>query len=230
MSNKQKTYVGLKKAGLYSYPPYEKGLCGPKANRNENLSLILNFIKKPVPTFEEEERVRKLLLRFPVVCGYYRQLAKLSGTYNIFNETVVGNYWVGGRLLDKATKKNCNGVLPFHTYHVLFIGSTGNIKFDLAARDLCRITLAKVVKTQLAIKKVLVEYRPLAQKNEKIFLNGEIRGEVDWDAERVSQLAPGNFVSLHWGKIIEVLNHSEALALKQYTSIAIDIYNSRVAE
>lgn len=230
MPNKQKTYTGLKKASLYSCPPYERGLCGPKLCRSENLSLMRNFIRNPAPAYEEEEMIRKILQRFPVVCGYYQKLAKISGIGDIFDATVVGNYWVGGRLLDKVTKKNSNGILPFHAYHVLFVGSsTGNVKFDLKARDLCRITLARVVKTQLAIKKVLVKYRPLAEVNGKIVLADEICEEVDWGTER-PELTPGSPVSLHWGKIIEILTNSEAFTLKQYTSIAIDMYNSRAAE
>ena len=87
---------------------------------------------------------------------------------------------------------------------------------DIQAADICRISWGIVKEPGL------IEYQPL-KKTEKGFTLGEcIVKEINWNKDFIPVLKKGDWVSIHWNTMIEILRKEEVENLEEYTQKTLD--------
>lgn len=196
------------------------------------------------------KQTRKILSGFEAAFSYYKLIARCNKIADPFDQKVVEAYWIGNKLLEKIpfyliertvlseftkpsllskkrakniVKKIPKGVVPHHSFHVLFIGSiTGRIKLTNKLLDVCRVGWGRVknVKCNLTIK-----YKPLIVKNNKYYLDKVVDKKITWDRRFLSKLKTGDIVSFHWDKACQVLTKKQEENLEKYTRKNLDIFN-----
>lgn len=213
----------LKFALSYSLPPYKLGFCGPQDK--ESKKVIFDFLTDKKVNLK---KIIKILQEFKSVYSYYKLIAKSNKIKAPFDRKVIEAYWLGNKLLDqvkfsdlkkmiltqfvgpnllsqekalKIINKVPSGILPHHSFHVLFIGSiTGRIELKGKLLDLCRISWGQVksVNKQQTTNnsKIVVEYQPLVVKKNLVYLGKPINKEIIWPLylprkNNIPQLAAG---------------------------------------
>ena len=236
----------LRQALLYSFTPNRLGFCGPQDNKSGKIIFDYLANKKE----KEDKIIKKILKNFQGVYLYCRLIAKKNRIKDPFDSRVLEAYWIGNSLLEKITfsdlknlissefvgpklltknkalnivNKIPEGVLPHHSFHVLFIGSiTGSIILKGKLLNLCRISWGRVkrIKNNGANKQekqIIVQYRPLAIKNKKIYLGKIKNKEILWDSKFLPELKAGDAVSFHWNFVCGILSGSQRKNLEKYT-------------
>jgi len=223
---------GLKLAVLFGLYPNRLGFCGPReASDKDILSRWLAGERI------SEEIIRNILRGFEGAFPYYKLIAKSNNIKDPFNEKVVSAYWIGNNFLENVsiidlretiTKEfSKKGLLsksvaeekaklipatsiPHHSFHVLVIGSvTGRVTLKGKLLDLCRIRCGKVLHYINGSREVTVCYNigDLAQH------------VVSLDSNLVGSVNKGDFVAIHWGNVVKVLNSIDVALLKKYTKV-----------
>lgn len=233
--------LGLKLAVRYSLPSCQLGFCGPRDQASQKTLYDFASGKKV-----SEEKVRKILEKFEAMCPYLRLIASSNGLEDPFDEQVVKALWIGNKLLDKVKVEDLHqliitdftqpgllskeetekcaaqipeGVVPHHSFHVLFLGSiTGRVNLTGVLKDLCRIGWGKV--TEVKSGKLKVKSKPLVL-GEKMWLGKEIEKEVEWDERIVPEIKESDWVSFHWGQVCERLSKEDVVNLERYTKKTI---------
>lgn len=238
---------GLKLAVRYSLPSCRLGFCGPRGRASQKT--LHDFVSgKKV----EEEKVRKILGKFEAVYPYLHLIATSNQIKDPFNERVVRAYWVGNELLDRVktsdlrkailtdftkpdllSKENAKkrasqikkGMVPHHSFHVLFLGSiSGRVKLEGALKDLCRIGWGKVIEVSAKggsasggkREKLKVKSKPLLI-GKKMHLGKEAEKEVEWEKALIPEVKEGDWVSFHWGRVCDRLSEEDVANLEYYT-------------
>lgn len=128
------------------------------------------------------------------------------------------------------------GGIPHHNFHVMNIFiRTGHHSAPqtLATMDNCRISWGRVLEdvTEDGVgnesaggKNYLVRMQPLEYRDGKLFL-GSPTTKVTTSITLLPQ--KGQWVSIHWGYICEVLNSVQQNTLKRYTDFAITYANKK---
>lgn len=108
---------------------------------------------------------------------------------------------------------------------------TINGKFKKELLDVCLIKWGKIGKignpkpeirnSKLEVKVVVDNYQPLENKGGKFYLGGLQRREIIWNKLLIPKLKIGDWVSIHWGYVIERLSKEDLANLKKYTKVNI---------
>ena len=220
----------------YGFMPNRLGYCGPDENRRLFDHAVAG---------EVDRSLFPSLARFLGPLPYLRAIAAGAGIPDVFDDRVVEAYWIGNGLLDTFASRELHdalrerlrrqlpprimdlvadkvpaGALPHHSFHVLDVWLRlgrldGNV---VATLDNCRVSAGTVTSVEGAT--VGVERRPLVLRAGKLALG---RPESVYAARLidgrgfVTDLAPGDLVSLHWGWVCERLSARQAAALDRYT-------------
>lgn len=188
--------------------------------------------------------LRELLGTFTGALPYLRLIAEANGMRDPFDPRVVEAYWIGNELLegvevrqlydslrerfgkqlqgrtrDLVLGKAPAGARPHHSFHVLDVHSrVGELPQTLATLDSCRISWGRV--TSVSGGEAVVERQPLALRDGALVLDGarseravrQIEGQGFADDAKT-----GDWVSLHWGWVCEVLSDAQRRSLERYT-------------
>lgn len=224
---------GVKLAISYGYVPCKLGLCGPQEKKKKEL--IARYLKG---NDKLEGKIKNILKEFKGAYPYYRLIARANKISNPFNFKVVEAYWVGNDLLEKVSvaafgamiKKDFvplgkvstemiaklpKNALPYHNFHVLFIGSvTGKLDATQAAQDACRVSWGEVA--GLRGKELMVKRRSL-KFGKKIALGKTVLKKINWNKEILPEIKKGDHVSIHWNTAIAKLNSAQLKNIIRYT-------------
>src|ERR1700736_1978001 len=208
----------------YAFMPNRLRYCGGDDNR----TLFEYGIESTV-----DGGLTPLLRRFNGARPYLPPIARTNGIADPFDARVVDAYWIGNPLLDTVEVRQLYdhlldrfgkqlqgrtrqlvlgkapaGARPHTSFHVLDVHSrVGDLPSTLHTLDHCRVSWGKV--TRVEAGEVLVDRQPLeicqgklvlgTPRSERMVRQVDGRGFADCTQ-------PGDWVSLHWGWVCEVLS------------------------
>lgn len=231
----------------FSLMPNKLGFCGPKDSTN----LLLNCaLGRKV----DKGKVKEILKRFE---SLYPYLELIGRKHNLdpFDYKVVEAYWLGNELLDGFTREDMvelvndlagrglirsladklidtmpDYAIPFHLFHVLFVGVgsvTKSVENNIETMDKCRISLANV--KRIMTNKVFLSWRELQREDGELILvyveNDDNSKSFDYDS-RLTPLKPNDDVAVHWNYPVKILNYDELCNLRRYTHKVLRTINS----
>ncbi len=241
------TQAGVLRFIHYGFMPNRLGYCGPDDNRR----LFDHGVAG-----EADGSLLPSLARFLGPLPYLRAIAAGAHIPDLFDERVVEAYWIGNDLLsqfashelyealrerfrkelppkimDLIADKIPAGALPHHSFHVfdvwLRVGKLdGNV---IATLDHCRISWGKV--TSVDGPTIGVERSPLVLHEGRLRLATPELVHVTRMMDGrgfVTELAPGDTVSLHWGWVCERLSEHQAQDLERYTGHHVRLANQTI--
>jgi len=229
---------GIAICARYAFAPNYFHYCGPQKQKD---------LKEYIGTHTTDKGLVAILNHFETLYPYLLFIASQNHIPNPFDPRVVEAYWLGNTLLDhvkisafanhltdtlalkkKIPKKEFTPFMdhaaygtPNHTYHVLnvFI-RTGHhvVPQTLATMDSCRISWGQIIEDGL------VKTQPLEYVGGKLQLGNPVLKTVTSIG-----VAPqkGQFVSLHWGYICDVLTGVQLRKLQLYTAHALRSANKQ---
>lgn len=219
----------------YAFMPNHLGFCG-----SDHDTTILEYATEGVV----DGGLRPLIESFAGAAPYLRLIATVNGIADPFDARVVEAYWLGNDLLEHVEVAQLHealrgdlgkrlggkakawidrvapaGARPHHNFHVFDVyRRIRDSETTMRSMDMCRISWGRVLSEEGA--ELLVERRPLAVQEGRLALGApepvlatrkfEGRGFAD-DAR------PGDWVSLHWNWVCEVISESELQRLARYT-------------
>ena len=142
---------------------------------------------------------------------------------------VAGNAWE--RLADTIPA----GAVPTHAYHVFsvypWVGllRTGSTEHALHVLDRCRVRWGHVVHCEGDA--AFVRSRLLEWDGRALHLGAPVVEEAVRATDGlgfVGDLAPGDWVALHWHWVCDRLSATQLAALRRYTATQLDLVNRRV--
>jgi hypothetical protein len=235
--------AGLLRFIHYSFMPNRLGYCGPDRNQ-----LLFDH----AIAGEADRSLLPTLTQFLGPMPYLRAVARGAGLRDPFDERVVEAYWVGNELLERADAHDLfeslhdrfrrqlprevmevvagkvpSGARAHHSFHVFDVWrQVARLDGDVLAQiDACRISWGRVVAVDGA--SVTVERPPVVVQDAKLALGPAARSTalrlIDGRGF-VTELVPGDVVSMHWGWVCERLSPRQAAHLERYTR-----HNMRVA-
>jgi Family of unknown function (DUF6390) len=185
-----------------------------------------------------------LLRRFTGALPYLQLIARANAIADPFDVRVVEAYWLGNALLDRVEVRQLYdslaerfgkhlhgrarelvlakapaGARPHHSFHVLDVHSrVGELEHSLSTLDSCRVSWGRVA--ALAGAEVVVERQPLVLRQGQLVLGAaqperalrQVEGRGFADSAQV-----GDWVSLHWSWVCEVLADRQRASLERYT-------------
>lgn len=196
-----------------------------------------------------------LLRRFSGALPYLQLIARSNGLSDPFDARVVEAYWLGNELLDGIEARQLYddlrarfrgqiqgrtrdlvlgkapaGARPHHSFHVLDVHSRlGELTNTMQTLDACRVSWGRVQRAEGG--ELVVERQPLALRGGKLTLDPP-------QAERVvrqvdgrgfaDEARAGDWVSLHWGWVCEVLTARQRAHLERYTRHHLAIANQTI--
>lgn len=238
--------TGTSRFVRYAFMPNRLHYCGGDDN-----SVIFDYAIEGV----REPPLDTMLRKFTGAMPYLSLIARSNGIADPFDERVVEAYWLGnsllagvevrqlhdallerfskqlqGRTRDWLLAKAPAGARPHHNFHVFDVHSrVGEIEHSLDTMDNCRISWGKVVQVDGA--ELVVERQPLtlvegklalgASKQERAVRQVDGRGFADG-------ASVGDWVSLHWGWVCEVLDPLQQRNLAHYTDDHIRLANPTI--
>jgi len=226
----------------YAFMPNHLGYCGG----NENEVLLEHAVEgRPDP------RLGPMLVKFTGAVPYLRTIAAANGIGDPFDLRVVEAYWLGNELLDRVEaadlyrslderfgahlpaklraqvlRKPPAGAKPFvlDVYRHLESEQVG-----MAAMENCRISWGQVREVDGA--SVTVDRQPLVlvggelalgpARAERVLRAFEGRGFAD-------DLAPGDWVSVHWGWVCEALDARRLANLRRASAAHLALANQTI--
>jgi len=231
----------------YGFMPNRLSYCGPVG---ENRTLfdygIAGFA---------DGGLTPLLRRFTGALPYLQLIARANGISDAFDARVVEAYWLGNELLDAVEVRQLHdallerfgkqlqgrtrdlvlgkapaGARPHHSFHVLDVHSrVSEMDSTLQTLDQCRVSWGKVA--QIRAGEMLVDRQPLVLREGKLVLGDARAGLVARQVDGrgfVDAARPGDWVSLHWGWVCEVLTHRQRTNLDRYTRHHLAIANQTI--
>ena len=228
----------------YGFMPNRLQYCGPTG---ENRTLFEYGIEGV-----SDGGLPPLLGKFTGALPYLKLIARANGLADPFDARVVEAYWIGNELLDRVEVRQLYdalaqrfgkqltgrtrelvlgkapaGARPHHSFHVLDVHSrVGEMDSTLRTLDECRVSWGKVVRVEGA--ELMVERSPLVLREGKLVLDvprqARVMRQVDGRgfADRAQ---PGDWVSLHWGWVCEVLDERERRNLERYSRYHLTLAN-----
>lgn len=227
----------------YAFMPNRLQYCGGDDNRT-----ILEYAVADV----REPPLDRMLRKFSGALPYLQLIARRNGIADPFDERVVEAYWIGNdllervearelydhlreryrgelspRVMDRVAAKAPAGARPHHSFHVLDVHSrVGEMESTLRTLDECRVSWGNVVGVEGA--ELLVERPALVLREGKLVLDAPRRERVmrQLDGRGFADRAqPGDWVSLHWGWVCEVLSERERRNLERYSRYHLALAN-----
>ena len=199
--------------------------------------------------------LRDLLGRFTGALPYLRLIARANHIADPFDARVVEAYWLGNELLegvevrqlydailerfgkqlqgrtrDLVLGKAPAGAHPHHSFHVLDVHSrVGELPATVQTLESCRVSWGRVCTIDRG--ELVVERQPLVLAAGKLMLDAprrervvrQVEGRGFADAAKV-----GDWVSLHWGWVCEVLTERQRANLEKYTREHLAIANQTI--
>lgn len=237
------TVAGTSRFIRYAFMPNRLHYCG-----GDNNSVIFDYGVEGV----REPPLEAMLRKFTGAMPYLSLIARSNGIDDPFDERVVEAYWLGnsllsgvevrqlhdalaerfskqlqGRTRDWLLAKAPAGARPHHNFHVFDVHSrVGEIEHSLETMDNCRISWAKVTRVEGA--ELVVERQALTLANGQLALGAPVleRAVRQVDGRGFADSAfIGDWVSLHWGWVCEVLTPSQHSNLARYTADHLRIAN-----
>ena len=227
----------------YAFMPNRLQYCGG----DDNATLLEHAV-----TGEAYAGVVPALRKFTGAMPYLTLLARENGIADPFDARVVEAYWLGNELLDRVEVRGLyetlrgrygkqlsprlmelvagkapRGARPHHSFHVFDVHSrAGELEHSLATMENCRISWGRVTQAQGA--ELVIARPPLVLRDGRLEL-GEPR------PERVlrqvggygfaDDAQVGDWVSVHWGWVCEVLDERSLCNLDRYTRHHLRIAN-----
>lgn len=230
----------------YGFMPNRLRYCGGDDNRTLFEYGIEQVIDGGLPP---------LLNRFTGALPYLQLIARANSIADPFDERVVEAYWIGNELLDVVEVRQLYdalqvrfgkqlhgrlrnlvlgkapaGARPHHNFHVFDVHSrVGELEHSLETMDQCRVSWGKVLRTAGA--ELVVERQPLVLSEGKLALGPEEPVRVLRQVEGhgfADQVAPGDWVSLHWGWVCEVITPRQQANLARYTAHHLRLANQTI--
>jgi hypothetical protein len=199
--------------------------------------------------------LQPLLRQFSGALPYLQLIARSNGIADPFDARVVEAYWIGNELLegvevrqlydallarfgkqltgrtrDLVLGKAPAGAQPHHSFHVLDVHSrVGEMENTLRTLDQCRVSWGRV--TGVAGAELVVERQPIVLQAGKLALAEARTERVVRQVEGkgfVEAAQPGDWVSIHWGWVCEVLDARQLRQLERFTRRHLAIANQTV--
>jgi len=237
---------GLLRFIRYAFMPNHLGYCGGDDNQ---------LLLEQAAAGEADAGLPPLLARFTGATPYLRSIAVGNAIADPFDARVVEAYWIGNSLLERVDARNLyetletrfggqltgkarelvlrkppRGAKPYHLFHVIDVYrhlEGGDL--SMSAMDGCRISWGQVKAVDGT--SLLVDRRPLVELDGKLAL-GEAR--ADHVLREVSGrgfaagTAVGDWVSIHWGWVCEVLDSRGLANLRHWTDVHLAIANETI--
>jgi len=230
----------------YAFMPNHLGYCG--GNENE---VLFEHATDGRP----DSRLAAMLVKFTGAVPYLRTIAAANGIGDPFDPRVVEAYWLGNELLDhveaadlyrslderfgahlpakvrdQVLRKPPAGAKPYHLFHVLDVyRHLESESVGMAAMESCRISWGQVREVDGA--SVTVDRQPLAMVDGKLAL-GEARAERVLRAFEgrgfADGVAPGDWVSIHWGWVCETLDARRLGNLRRASAAHLALANQTI--
>jgi hypothetical protein len=230
----------------YAFMPNRLRYCGGDDNRT-----LFEYGTEGV----SDGGLQPLLRQFSGALPYLKLIAQANNLADPFDARVVEAYWIGNELLegvevrqlydallerfdkqltgrtrDLVLGKAPAGAHPHHSFHVLDVHSrVGELGNTMRTLDECRVSLGHVMSVEAA--ELVVERQPVGMCDGKLVLE-EARTErvlrqVDGRGF-AEDAAPGDWVSIHWGWVCEVLDDRQRRNLERYTRYHLAIANQTI--
>ncbi|MEX2425214.1 MAG: DUF6390 family protein, partial [Thermomicrobiaceae bacterium] len=228
----------------YAFMPNRLRYCG---GTDDNRTIFEYGIEREV-----DRGLEPLLRKFTGALPYLQLIARANNIADPFHERVVDAYWIGnellegvevrqlydsllerfGKQLDGRTKewvlgKAPAGARPHHNFHVFDVHSrVGQLENTLETMDQCRVSWGKVV-AQEGIE-LIVERQPLRLREGKLALGPPERFQALRQIEGkgfIEQAQVGDWVTIHWSWVCEVISDRQLRALIRYTDHHLNLAN-----
>lgn len=196
-----------------------------------------------------------LLRQFSGAMPYLKLIARANNVADPFDARVVEAYWIGNELLegvevrqlydallerfgkqltgrarDLVLGKAPAGAHPHHSFHVLDVHSrVGELGDTLRTLDECRVSLGRVVRVEGA--ELVVERQHVVMRAGKLVLDEALTERVLRQVDGrgfAEDAAPGDWVSIHWGWVCEVLDDRQRRNLERYSRHHMAIANQTI--
>ncbi len=238
--------AGMLRFIRYAFMPNRLQYCGG----DDNATLLASAV-----TGEAHSGLPPLLRKFTGAMPYLSLIARENDIPDPFDARVVEAYWLGNELLDRVEVRGLydslrerygkqlsprllelvagkapRGARAHHSFHVFDVYSrTADADQSLATMESCRISWGRV--TQVCGGTLVIERPPLVLVDGKLVL-GESRHE------RVlrevgghgftNDVRVGDWVSVHWGWVCEVLTARQQSNLERYTRQHLALANRTI--
>jgi Family of unknown function (DUF6390) len=196
-----------------------------------------------------------LVRRFTGAVPYLQLIARANALPDPFEARVVEAYWLGNDLLERVEVRRLYdallerfgkqlqgrtwelvlgkapaGARPHHSFHVLDVHSrVGELGDTLETLNDCRVSWGRVLRVEGA--ELVVERPPLILRDGKLALDDarpeRVLRQVDGRGF-ADDARPGDWVSLHWGWVCEVLTERQRANLERYTRHHLAIANQTI--
>ncbi len=197
---------GLKLAAKYSY------VC-ERARLLKISEALRSFFQHNIGNEKIIEKFLKGLASF----NFYQKIAQLNQK-NVFDEEVISFYWKGSpKLKGEEFIHNNSTLLPIVQLRM------NQIVSELV--DECVVHPARIVEKTHDDKDYWAEYRPIIKTNRglKLGKKSEIRAVNELNLE----LKEGDWITIHFRRIIETISRKEAEHLERLTKKALKNFNKR---
>lgn len=230
----------------YAFMPNHLGYCGGTANE---------LLLEQAAGGQVESRLTPLLNQFTGAVPYLRAIAAANRIGDPFDERVVEAYWLGNDLLagvdardlyqtlearfgrqlppklrEQVLRKPPEGAKPFHFFHVVDVyRHLERETVGMAAMENCRISWGQVRSVDGAA--VVVDRQPLTWVGGRLTLGEAVPERVLRSFDGLgfaAEVAAGDWVSLHWGWVCEVLDPVRLANLRRWTDHHLVIANRTV--
>lgn len=237
--------AGLQMFARYAYPPNERGYCGP----DDHLAM-LEYRTAGV----SDAGLKDLAQAFHGPWPYLKLMAERTGAGDPFSYKLVEAYWVGNELVDQigsfdfgnmvedkfkprvgADWSKMSEAIPtgisHHSFHVFvtypWVGLLDSGRGEaLEILDRCRIRWGRVA--AIEGDRVVVDSQPLEWDGSQLRL-GDPRPETvvrAVDGLTLSRpLASGDWVSMHWRWVCDVLSRTQLAHLRRLSLRQLDATN-----
>lgn len=237
---------GLVRFIRYAFMPNHLGYCGGAGDQ---------LLLEQAVAGQVDRATLPLLARFSGAVPYLRVIAGANGLAEPFDERVVEAYWLGNSLLERVEAadlyrtleerfgrqltgrvrqqvldKPPQGAKPHHLFHVLDVYRHLEVaEVGMAAMESCRVSWGQV--TRIEGPSLTVSRQPLELAGTRLAL-GPPRPEPVLRSLSgrgfVDQVRVGDWVSLHWGWVCEVLDHRRLSSLRRWTAHHLDLANRTI--
>jgi Family of unknown function (DUF6390) len=237
---------GLLRFIRYAFMPNHLGYCGGTSS-----DVLLEHGSEG----RADGRLKPLLAEFSGAVPYLRTIAGANGIPDPFDPRVVEAYWLGNDLLtrveagdlyrsleerfgrqlpatvrEQVLRKPPQGAKPYHLFHVVDVYR--HLESDvvgMAAMESCRVSWGQVTSVEKA--SLVVHRRPLVLQEGRLAL-GEPRAEPVarevLDRGFVDTVKVGDWVSIHWGWVCEVLSDRQRADLERWTAYHLALANQTI--
>lgn len=230
----------------YAFMPNRLRYCGGDDNRT-----LLEYATEGVT----DPGLTPLLRRFTGALPYLELIARSNGIADPFDRRVVEAYWIGNSLLERVEVRELYddmlarfesrltgrmrevvlgkapaGARPHHSFHVLDVHSrVGELSHSMETLDGCRVSWGRVAAVEGG--ELVVDRPPLLLRDGRLALGPTRRERVlrQVDGHGFADGArPGDWVSLHWGWVCEVLPDAARRSLERWTRHHLAIANQTI--